>query len=378
MFTMSGIYIHIPFCKQACYYCNFHFSTVLSYKEKLVQAIAKELFLRKTFLDNEPIQTIYIGGGTPSILLPEELDIVLNTLAKEFNLSALKEFTLEANPDDLTPEYLNYLNSTPINRLSIGIQSFDDGDLRFMNRAHQAEEAKNCVKLAQDVGFNQISIDLIYGIPGLSLQRWEDNLAKAFDLQVQHISSYCLTIEPKTVFGNQLKNKQFNTASEELSEQQFLSLINLAAAAGFEQYEIANFAKNKAYALHNTQYWKGVNYLGVGPGAHSFCKQERSWNVSNNNQYIKALANSILPSEHEILSLNNQYNEWVMTGLRTMWGLNLAEGLAKFGVNQMKYLQKQLRANIEANQIINENGCLILQPEARFLADGIASNAFMV
>lgn len=378
MVAMAGIYIHIPFCKQACFYCNFHFSTVLSYKEKLVKAIAKELFLRKDFLAEQPIQSIYLGGGTPSLLNSNELDLILNTLYKEFDLSAVKEFTIEANPDDLDSDHLNYLKQTPINRLSIGIQSFNDADLKYMNRAHKASEAINCIKKAQDIGLSEISIDLIYGIPGMSLEKWQDNLATAFSLQIQHLSSYCLTIEPKTVFGNMAAKNTLVLSTEEESEKQFLSLIEKAAQAGFEQYEISNFAKNNAYALHNTQYWKGSPYLGVGPGAHSYRNNERSWNISNNQQYMQSIEKSILPLESERLSEDNQYNEWVMTGLRTIWGLNLSEGTEKFGSDRIDYLQKQLQAYVDRKQVYYLNNCFYIAEHARFLADGIAAAAFMV
>jgi oxygen-independent coproporphyrinogen III oxidase len=378
MVAMAGIYIHIPFCKQACFYCNFHFSTVLSYKEKLVKAIAKELFLRKDFLAEQPIQSIYLGGGTPSLLNSNELDLILNTLYKEFDLSAVKEFTIEANPDDLDSDHLNYLKQTPINRLSIGIQSFNDADLKYMNRAHKASEAINCIKKAQDTGLSEISIDLIYGIPGMSLEKWQDNLATAFSLQIQHLSSYCLTIEPKTVFGNMAAKNTLVLSTEEESEKQFLSLIEKAAQAGFEQYEISNFAKNNAYALHNTQYWKGSPYLGVGPGAHSYRNNERSWNISNNQHYMQSIEKSILPLESERLSKDNQYNEWVMTGLRTIWGLNLSEGTEKFGSDRIDYLQKQLQAYVYRKQVYYLNNCFYIAEHARFLADGIAATAFMV
>ncbi len=378
MVAMAGIYIHIPFCKQACFYCNFHFSTVLSYKEKLVKAIAKELFLRKDFLAEQPIQSIYLGGGTPSLLNSNELDLILNTLYKEFDLSAVKEFTIEANPDDLDSDHLNYLKQTPINRLSIGIQSFNDADLKYMNRAHKASEAINCIKKAQDIGLSEISIDLIYGIPGMSLEKWQDNLATAFSLQIQHLSSYCLTIEPKTVFGNMAAKNTLVLSTEEESEKQFLSLIEKAVQAGFEQYEISNFAKNNAYALHNTQYWKGSPYLGVGPGAHSYRNNERSWNISNNQQYMQSIEKSILPLESERLSKDNQYNEWVMTGLRTIWGLNLSEGTEKFGSDRIDYLQKQLQAYVDRKQVYYLNNCFYIAEHARFLADGIAAAAFMV
>lgn len=375
---MAGIYIHIPFCKQACHYCNFHFSTNLSYKEKLVQSIAKEIFLRKDFLHGETIETVYIGGGTPSILTPHEIEIIFESLYKNFDLSQVTEYTLEANPDDFNNDFLNHLKSTPINRLSIGIQSFFESDLKFMNRAHSVEDALNCVQAAHKIGIQQISIDLIYGLPNMSLNRWEKNLDIAFELPITHLSSYCLTVEPKTFLNHQIQKQKLLLPDEQQSEAHFMSLIKKSELAGFEQYEISNFAKNAAYAKHNTSYWKGTNYLGIGPGAHSFSSNERSWNINNNHAYMSAIGNSELPFEKETLSLNNRYNEWVMTGLRTKWGINLIEGESKFGSTLMSYLRNQLKNYINNNQVIELNKSLIIAKEARFLADGIASDAFMV
>lgn len=375
---MAGIYIHIPFCKQACHYCNFHFSTLLLYKERVVKAIAKELFLRKDEIGSEPIETLYFGGGTPSLLSSSELDFLFETLHKHYDLSHLKEVTLEANPDDLSASYIQYLAQTPVNRLSIGIQSFEDDHLKLMNRAHVAQEAIQCVKMAQDSGLHQISVDLIYGIPGMSKEVWQRNVETAIKLGVSHISSYCLTIEPRTVFGVQLKKNKFQLSTDEESEAQFIDLINLTEAAGFEQYEISNFAKDKQYALHNTNYWKGLPYLGVGAGAHSHFPGVRMWNVSNNQHYLRDIELGILPLEKEQLSIDNQFNEWVMTGLRTQWGLSLSEGIRRFGSNRMMELNKSLQTYILDGKVLLQGDILVLDKNARFLADGIAAAGFIV
>jgi oxygen-independent coproporphyrinogen-3 oxidase len=375
---MAGIYIHIPFCKQACHYCNFHFSTLLLYKERVVKAIAKELFLRKDEIGKEAIETLYFGGGTPSLLTPSELNFLFDTLNKLFDLSNLKEVTLEANPDDLNANYLQYLTKTPINRLSIGIQSFYDHHLTFMNRAHKADEAIRSVQMAQQFGLSQISIDLIYGIPGMSNEEWKHNIDTAIGLGVPHISSYCLTIEPKTVFGVQLKKNHFKQTADEDSEMQFLDLLNYTKMAGFEQYEISNFAKPNFYALHNTNYWKGVPYLGVGPGAHSHYEGTRMWNVSNNQHYLRDIEQGILPLEKEILTIENQFNEWVMTGLRTQWGLSISEGQRRFGSNRIMELNKSLKPFILDGKVLMNDDTIVIAKKARFLADGIASAAFIV
>lgn len=375
---MAGIYIHIPFCKQACYYCNFHFSTLLSYKESVVRAIAKELFLRKDELKGQKIETVYWGGGTPSLLSTGEMDLLIETIYANYDLSELKEFTIETNPDDLNNEFLNYLKHSPINRLSMGIQSFEEAHLKLMNRAHTAQEAIHCVYKAKDAGIQKISIDLIYGIPGMDGKTWESNLQKAFKLDISHISSYCLTIEPKTVFGKQTEKKQLFMPEESETSMQFDTLIKYTEEAGFEHYEVSNFAKNKDYAIHNTNYWNGISYLGIGPGAHSHFPGVRMWNVSNNQHYLKALDQTELPLEKETLSKNDQLNEYLMTGLRTQWGINLELIEERFGSQLRQSVFTDLSPYLINKQAVQENNIITLTKKGRFFADGIASAAFIV
>ncbi len=375
---MAGIYIHIPFCKQACYYCNFHFSTLLSYKEKLVAAIAKELFLRKESLAGQTIDSIYFGGGTPSLLSEKEFYIIYEAIVENYAISALKEFTFEANPDDLSDTFLNWLKHTPVDRLSIGIQSFEDAHLKFMNRAHTAKEAYESVQKAKQIGINRISIDLIYGIPGMEMQTWESNLANAFSLEIDHLSSYCLTLEPNTVFGKLAKKDKMILPLEENSSSQFERLQNLSEAAGFVQYEISNFGKPNAFALHNTNYWKNESYLGVGPGAHSFFPGQRMWNISNNQQYILSIEKNELPLETENLSIADQFNEYVMTGLRTMWGIDLALIEKRFGIEKSTQLKKDLAKHIASGKLLAKENVMLLSKDGKFFADGIASDAFIV
>ncbi len=375
---MAGIYIHIPFCKQACYYCNFHFSTLLSYKEKLVAAIAKELFLRKDSLAGETIDTIYFGGGTPSLLSESEFYTIYEAITQHYNIEHLKEFTLEANPDDLSDKFLNWLKHTPVDRLSIGIQSFEDVHLKYMNRAHTAAEAITSVQKAQSIGINRISIDLIYGIPGMEMHTWENNLNKAFSLEIDHLSSYCLTLEPNTVFGKLLKKEKMSMPKEESSSAQFNTLQSMSAANGFLQYEISNFGKAGAFALHNTNYWNNESYLGVGPGAHSFFPGQRMWNISNNQQYMRSIEKNELPLETENLSLADQFNEYVMTGLRTMWGIDLAMIEKRFGIEKSAQIKKDLAKHIASGKLLANENSLLLSKDGKFFADGIASDAFIV
>jgi oxygen-independent coproporphyrinogen-3 oxidase len=375
---MAGIYFHIPFCRQACHYCNFHFSTVLSYKEKLVSAIAKELFLRKDELLGQTIETIYFGGGTPSLLNEKEWHHMIDALHKNFDLSHVKEFTVEANPDDLTSQYLQMLQQLGVNRLSIGVQSFNDEHLKWMNRAHNASEALHCIQHAQNIGLSNISIDLIYGIPGMDDITWKRNLQQAFDLNISHLSSYCLTIEPQTVFGHRMQKNTLQIPADETSEAQFLLLQDTASANGFNHYEISNFGKPHHYALHNTNYWKGIPYLGIGPGAHSFEPGMRKWNIGNNPNYIKAIEKGDLPIETETLSVNNQYNEYIMTGLRTEWGVNIDEIQQRFGESYVASLHKQLQSHVDAGRVLFHHPNYTLSKEGKFLADGICSDAFIL
>jgi oxygen-independent coproporphyrinogen-3 oxidase len=373
---MAGIYIHIPFCKQACNYCNFHFVTSLRYKDELIEALHNELILRKNELNQDPIQSIYFGGGTPSLLNSNELNSLIGLVDSHFSLQANAEITLEANPDDLDKTYIKSLRNTPVNRLSIGVQSFSDEDLKWMNRAHNASQADYAIKAAQDAGFMNMSIDLIYGTPTTTNEIWNTNLQKTIDLEIDHISAYSLTVEPETPLAKQIKlAKKARPHNEQAADQMDL-LLTQFDFAGIEQYEISNFARNQKYALHNTNYWKQVPYLGIGPAAHSFNGLNRSWNVANNQQYIQAITRNELPSEKEILTPLDQWNEWIMTGLRTKWGCNLTIGSKRFGDSAIMQLQNDCLELLEKKWVIIQNETLLLTRDGKFYADQIMSDLF--
>ncbi|WMI68579.1 radical SAM family heme chaperone HemW [Mangrovimonas sp. YM274] len=377
---MSGIYFHIPFCKQACYYCDFHFSTSLKKKDALLQCLTKELQLRHDEFQNEMVETIYFGGGTPSLLTVEELQLLINAVYGNFKVAESPEITLEANPDDLTPEKIEALAASRINRLSIGIQSFFDEDLKGMNRAHNAYEAKQALELAAQL-FDNITIDLIYGIPNMDLKKWDQNLQMAFDFGVQHISSYALTVEPKTALDSFVKKGTYPPVDEALALEHFNHLMERTTAEGFVHYEISNFGKPGFYSKHNTSYWQGKPYLGIGPSAHSFNAKRRSWNVPNNSAYIKAIIESELPSTVEELSVEDQYNEYVMTGLRTIWGVSLDKIESDFGANFKEYILKAAKPHLENGVLAFSKGdeaSLCTTSKGKFLADGIASDLFFV
>jgi oxygen-independent coproporphyrinogen-3 oxidase len=374
---MAGIYIHIPFCKQACNYCNFHFSTQLDQKQQMVDAIVKELVLRKNYLLNETIESIYIGGGTPSLLDEFQLAQLFETVHKHFTVSPKAEITLEANPDDLTPDKIAAFKRSPINRFSIGVQSFFDEELKWMNRAHNAAEAKNVITAVQDAGFDNITIDLIYGSPTLTHQKWEANLQTALDLNLNHISSYCLTVEPKTALDHLIKTHKVTAPNEEQAAVQFDTLVNTLEQNGFEQYEISNFARNGQYAVHNTNYWKNKLYLGVGPSAHSFNKTTRSWNIANNNQYLKGMEAQQPIMEIEELSIENRINEYIMTSLRTIWGLDMNWFEQEFSAPRAAALKTALMQKIQEGSIQQQGHFYILTRASRILADGIASDLFI-
>jgi oxygen-independent coproporphyrinogen-3 oxidase len=329
---MAGIYIHIPFCAQACHYCDFHFSTNQKNKAEMVDMLCREIALRAGYLASPKIDSLYFGGGTPSVLAPEELRQIMDTVNQYFRLSEGAEVTLEANPDDLNEERLRFMYASGINRLSIGIQTFDEQQLRYLNRVHNAGEALQCVQTAQKAGFDNISIDLIYGIPSPDHTIWQNDLKQALALGVQHISSYCLTIEPSTVFGRRLAKGLIAGENEEYNAQQFEILIETLEANGFEQYEVSNFCRPDLHARHNSSYWQGTHYLGIGPGAHSFDGKSRQYNIENNVKYIKALAENTLSFSIEELDLKTQANEYIMTGLRTKWGISCSLLYSKFGV----------------------------------------------
>lgn len=379
---MAGIYLHIPFCKQACYYCDFHFSTSLKRKNDLLKAIERELVMRKEAFGNEKIETIYFGGGTPSILTIVELRSLMDVIYENYEVVKNAEITLEANPDDLSEEKIIELSKTPINRLSIGIQSFFEDDLKFMNRAHTAEESKKSLKSAFQY-FDNITIDLIYGVPKMSNEKWLKNLQLAFEYGVPHISSYALTVEDKTALASFIKSGKVPPVDENLALEHFNILVAETGRKGFVHYEISNFGKPNYFSKHNTSYWLGEKYLGVGPSAHSFNGFERSWNVSNNTKYSKSIQENTLPITVEKLSINNRFNECIMTGLRTIWGVSFDKIEKEFGKeilgdlikNSMPFIEKGL---MEIQTDANSEKVLITTKKGKFLADGIASDLFVI
>ncbi len=372
---MAGIYIHIPFCKQACHYCDFHFSTSLKYKDELLDAISKELRLQKDYLAGETIETIYFGGGTPSLLTGDEINKLIGTITNLHLVAANAEITIEANPDDLSAEKLRSLRQTHINRLSIGIQSFFDDDLKWMNRVHLADEAESSVKRAQDTGFESITADLIYGYPLLTDQKWKSNIQKMFELDVPHISAYSMTVEPRTALASFIKTKKQPAMNDEQSAAQFILLMDAMKSHGFEHYEISNFCKPGHYSRHNSNYWAGVKYLGVGPSAHSYNGETRQWNVANNSKYIQSLAKSEIPAEVEVLTETNRLNEYIMTSLRTMWGLDLNK-LEQIAPGSSTELLKAAQTAFEREWITQSEKIIVLTQNGKLYADSIAADLF--
>lgn len=393
---MSGIYIHIPFCKQACYYCDFHFSTSLKKKKELVKALARELQWRKDELKDQTVETIYFGGGTPSLLTSEELQFLMDTIDQNFEVSENPEITLEANPDDLVAKRIHpdrsvgsrshQLKKIGINRLSIGIQSFFEDDLKNMNRAHDAKEAKQCLEEAIR-HFDNITIDLIYGIPNMNLEKWNENLQIAFGYGINHISAYALTVEPKTALDSFIKKGNYPPIDEQLALNHFEHLMSETKKQGFVQYEISNFGKPNFFSRHNTSYWQGESYLGIGPSAHSFNRKERSWNVANNTKYIQSIQKGQLPSTSEILTVKDRYNEYIMTGLRTVWGVSLNQVESNFGLDYKMHLLKEAEVFLQKGLVVTSSDFdehqnriekLTITEKGKFLADGIAAELFIL
>jgi oxygen-independent coproporphyrinogen III oxidase len=372
---MSGIYIHIPFCKQACYYCDFHFSTSMKKKDEMVLALSKEIKIRKSEFKDEVVETIYFGGGTPSVLTSNEIQFLIDAVYENFKVAANPEITLEANPDDLSKERIIELSKSPINRLSIGIQSFFEDDLMMMNRAHNSAEAKNCLTEATKY-FDNISLDLIYGIPGMSNEKWKQNIETALSFGIPHISSYALTVEPKTALNKLIQTGKIEKPKDEVAEAHFQILIEMLEKNGFIHYELSNFGKENYFSKNNSAYWLGKKYLGIGPSAHSYDGISRSWNVSNNSMYLKSLDENKLSNEIEILSKTDRYNEYIMTGLRTIWGVSLDRIEKEFGNDFSDYLQKQSQKFIHDDLLFIENKILKPTRKGKFLTDGIASDLF--
>ena len=373
---MAGIYIHIPFCKQKCTYCDFHFSTTFEeYRQKMIESIANEFVERKDYLENKGINTIYFGGGTPSLLDQNELQIIINAIYQNFDVEEGIEISLEANPDDITDEKLEDWMAVGINRLSIGLQSFKTEDLEWMNRAHTVDEALTCVRKAQEAGISNLTVDLIYGLPNLSLDEWKSHIQQVLDFGVPHISAYCLTVEENTALNNLVNKGKMTVADDDQQSDQFKLLVSLLEENGFDQYEISNFSKAGFESKHNSNYWKGEWYLGVGPSAHSFNGLSRAWNVANNRKYLAAIDKGESHLETEILSSENQFNEYLLTGLRTAYGVDLQK------LKKIAPLNNLFTVNcatfINEGWMVSTNNVLILTNEGRLKADYIASELFI-
>jgi len=376
---MAGIYIHIPFCRQSCHYCNFHFSTSKKLLPQMVRAIIKEAALRKEYIE-EPVETIYFGGGTPSLCTIDDVRYMIDRLKELLEVSKEAEITLETNPDDFSIEKLSGWKTAGINRLSIGIQSFAEEDLVWMNRAHNVQQAINSIQSAQQQGFDNITIDLIYGTPTLSDEQWKQNIQTALSLNIPHLSCYALTVEPRTALEKLIHQHKKENINTDKQAWHFELLMQWMANAGFEHYEISNFAKPGFRSKHNSSYWQGKPYLGLGPSAHSFNKISRQWNVSNNALYIQNIENNIIPSEKEILSVIQQLNEYILTRLRTIEGLCVIEMRRQFPLETVEAVSKASRKWIKSGHIVNNKHSDFIQltKKGKLLADTIAADLFQV
>lgn len=373
---MAGIYIHIPYCRQACRYCDFHFVVSVWQKKEILPHILKEVESRREYLNGELINSIYFGGGTPSVLEMGEIASILESIKKNYTIGSEPEISFEANPEDLKKEYLTGLREIGINRLSIGIQSFHNSDLELMHRIHSAEQAITCVKDAKDVGFDNISIDLIYGIPRQEAGVWEENLDIAFSLRVQHFSAYHLTYEAGTIFDHWVKKGRIKPIQEEDSIQQFKTLLKKSRENGFEHYEISNFSLPGFQSRHNSSYWHQEKYIGVGPSAHSFDGKSRRWNFKSNKKYSENISNGTEYFETEVLTEENQYNEFIMTNMRTMAGVSLATINERFGKDYANYFLSQAEKFVENGSVKREGEIFRFSEEGIFISDHIISEIF--
>lgn len=374
---MAGIYIHIPFCKKACHYCNFHFSTQTQYIQEFTHALVEEIKLQKNYL-TVPIETIYFGGGTPSLLKKAELEMIIEALTTNFNLAPHFEFTLEANPDDIHPDIAADWLALGVNRLSIGIQSFQAASLAWMNRAHTVEQSHEAIKIVQAAGFKDISADLIYGTPHLSDEDLMVDIATLIQYKVNHISCYALTVEEKTALFSMIAKKQIEDIDTTKQARQFEIMVNALTAAGFEHYEISNFAMPNSRSKHNSNYWNQVPYLGLGPAAHSFNGGQRQWNIANNSLYFQSIKNNLVPFELENLSLDQKFNEYMMISLRKSEGFSTHYIKDVFGEKYEAYMMSVAPKYIALGQLEPTEKGYTLTKEAKFFADGIASDFFWV
>lgn len=374
---MAGIYIHIPFCKQACHYCDFHFSTQLKKKEPLLRALRRELELRQHALGDAPIETLYFGGGTPSLLASGEIAALIATAKGKFSFIPDPEITLEVNPDDVNRENAKQWSEIGINRLSMGVQSFFEEDLAFMNRAHNATEAQQALEWVRK-HFENISLDLIYGYPMLTEEKWIKNLEIALSFKIPHISAYALTVEPRTALKAFIEKGKVAPLDEAQAEAHFRILTQTLETAGFVHYETSNFGKPGYFSRNNTAYWLGKPYLGIGPSAHSFFGDKRGWNIANNSRYIQSIEQGIVPVEFEQLSERDRYNEYIMTGLRTIWGVSPREIERRFGDFYKQHFLSEVAAYLDTGELIQAEDTILASSSGKFLVDGIAADLFCI
>ena len=375
---MAGLYIHIPFCAKRCLYCDFFSNTDMKFKEPYVSAVIREMQLRQEYIGEEPLDTIYFGGGTPSQLQQADFERIFKAIDCLFNISSCKEITLEANPDDMTPEYVASLRNLPFNRVSMGVQSFKEKDLHFLNRRHDREQALRAVGLCKENGIQNISIDLIYGLPGQTLEKWQENLDDAIHLEIPHISAYHLIYDEGTALYKLMEAGKVAPIEEELSVTLFSTLINRLAEAGYLHYEISNFARPGYFSQHNSSYWTGKKYIGIGPSAHSYDGESRQWNISSLPHYLEGIRTGIPNIEIEKLDINTKYNDFIITGLRTMWGIRTSDIREQFGEEKQAYLERQAATYLHQGLLIYENDTLTLSKEGIFISDGIMSDLLWV
>lgn len=373
---MLGIYIHIPFCKKSCHYCNFHFSTSLKNKEEMIKAINKEIY-QKAILNNDKVSTIYFGGGTPSILDLDEINLIIENIYKNFNVGKNIEITIEANPDDLSKHKLNDLSKTKINRISIGVQSFIDKELKIMNRVHDSKKAIKSIEMAKKY-FNNISVDLLYGVPDSSIKSWNYNLDTISSFNINHISAYALTVEPKTALESFINKSILSMPDEDLVYSQYKLINEKLSSKNFINYEVCSFAQKDFFSKNNSAYWLRKKYIGIGPSAHSFDGESRSWNISNNKKYIDQIRGGDNYYKKENLTKVDQYNEYIMTGLRTIWGVSVKHIESNFDVRFKNYFLKKIKSHIAKKNVYKEDDLYLSTQSGRFLADGIASDLFLV
>ncbi len=378
---MSGIYIHIPYCRQACHYCNFHFSVSQRNRQVFLDVLIREMSMQANFFrdigETGKIRTVYLGGGTPSVLGSNELTRLFYHLDKVFSMSGVEEVTLEANPDDLNREKLMFLRDTPVNRLSIGVQSFHENDLRYMNRLHSPAQAGQSIERAQQMGFDRLTVDLIYGTPTMSDLQWKENLNRVMDMGVPHISAYALTVEEKTVLHYLIQKGRAEQVSEEQSATQFELMCAELSAAGYAHYEVSNFGRPGYYGLHNLSYWIGRSYLGLGPSAHSFTGHRRSWNPANTSLYIQSLQDGKLPGSGETLSVEQACNEYVMTSLRTMWGCDLIRIRDLYGETLARQVEKNAARHLQQGMLKRSDNHFFVTQRGKFFTDGISADLFL-